>query len=212
VVARDRAAGAEYADRHGAEVIVMDDGHQNAKLRKHVSLVVIDAEAGFGNRRVLPAGPLREPVRDGLARASAVILVGGGEAAKLTGYGGPVFRVKLVPQDIEHLRERPVIAFAGIGQPRKLLDSLRALGAHVKSMKRFADHHVYTAKEISALQVKAIEAGALLVTTEKDYVRLPLKRRRGIVFLPVRAEFEDVEGFQALLDRCAVPFRETDPA
>lgn len=212
VVARDRAAGAEYADRHGAQVIVMDDGHQNPTLRKHVSLVVIDAQTGFGNRRILPAGPLREPIKDGLRRAAAVILVGGDENAKITGYHGRVFRVKLVPQDIPGLRERPVLAFAGIGQPKKLLYSLREMGAKVKSLKGFPDHHAYTPKEISALQVKAMEMGAMLVTTEKDYVRLPLRRRRNIVFLPVRAVFEDPEGFQEFLTRYSIPSKQAETA
>ncbi|HVZ70092.1 MAG TPA: tetraacyldisaccharide 4'-kinase [Rhizomicrobium sp.] len=210
VVSRSRAAGAEFADRNGADVIVMDDGHQNSELRKHISFVVVDAQAGFGNRRVLPAGPLREPIKDGLKRASAVILVGGDENAKITGYPGKVFRAKLVPQDIPGLRERPVIAFAGIGQPRKLLQSLRELGAQVKAMKAFPDHHIYTGKEISALQKKAMEAGALLLTTEKDYVRLPPNRRRGIAFLPVRAVFEEPEALQLFFDRFTIPSRQVD--
>ncbi|HEY4123155.1 MAG TPA: tetraacyldisaccharide 4'-kinase, partial [Rhizomicrobium sp.] len=212
VVSRARAAGAEYADRHGADVIVMDDGHQNSTLRKQISLVVVDAQNGFGNRRILPAGPLREPVKDGLRRAHAVILVGGDENTKLAGYRGLVFRAKLVPQDIPLLRERPVIAFAGIGQPRKFLQTLRDLGVQVKSMKGFADHHVYTSKEISAMQVKAKDADAILVTTEKDYVRLPLKRRRGIIYLPVRAVFEDPEAFQTFLDRHSIPSRQAELA
>jgi len=212
VVARDRAAGAEYADRHGADVIVMDDGHQNSHLRKHISFVVVDAQTGFGNRRVLPAGPLREPIKDGLKRAHAVILVGGDESAKLTGYQGKVFRAKIVPQEIEGLREKPVIAFAGIGQPRKLLQSLRDLGAQVKTLKSFADHHIYSGKEIAELQKRAMEENALLVTTEKDYVRLPPRLRRGVRFLPIRAEFEDPEGLQLFFDRFTIPSREAETA
>lgn len=208
VVSRDRAAGAEFADRHGADVIVMDDGHQNSQLRKHISFVVIDAQSGFGNRRVIPAGPLREPIKDGLKRADAIILVGGDENTRITGFAGKVFRAKLVPQDISELRDRPVIAFAGIGQPRKLLQSLREVGAQVKTMKKFPDHHVYSGREITALQRKAMEAGAILVTTEKDYVRLPPKRRRGITYLPVRAVFEDPEALQRFFDRFTIPVRE----
>lgn len=212
IVARDRPAGAELADRNGAEVIVMDDGHQNPTLRKHISFVVVDAQTGFGNRRILPAGPLRESIRDGLKRAHAVILVGGDENAKITGFHGTVFRARLVPQEIPHLREKPVMAFAGIGQPKKLLQSLRELGANVKSLKGFPDHHVYTAKEISALQAKAAEAGAMLVTTEKDYVRLPQRRRRGIYPLPVKAVFDDPQALQAYFDRFTIPSRQAGDA
>lgn len=212
IVSRDRPAGAEMADRNGAEVIVMDDGHQNPTLRKHISFVVVDAQTGFGNRRILPAGPLREPVKEGLKRAHAVILVGGDENAKITGFHGTVFRARLVPQEIAHLREKPVIAFAGIGQPKKLLQSLRELGANVKALKSFPDHHIYAPKEIAALQQKAAEAGAMLVTTEKDYVRLPQRRRRGISALPVKAVFENPEALQAYFDRFSIPSREADVA
>lgn len=209
VVSSDRPAGAEYADRHGADVIVMDDGHQNSSLRKHVSLVVVDAQTGFGNRRVLPAGPLREPIQAGLRRANAVILVGGDENTRLSGFRGAVFRAKLVPQDVPRLHEQPVIAFAGIGQPKKFLQSLRELGVKVKFLKAFPDHHVYTRKDISALHARAKAAGAALVTTEKDFVRLPRQLRRGIVPLPVHAVLDDPEGFQAFLDRFSIPSRQS---
>jgi tetraacyldisaccharide 4'-kinase len=212
IVARNRPVGAELADRSGADVIVMDDGHQNAHLRKHISFVVIDAQSGFGNRRVLPAGPLREPIKAGLKRAHAVILVGGDETTKITGYHGKVFRARIVPQDIPGLREKPVIAFAGIGQPRKLLRSLRELGAQVKALKGFSDHHVYSKQEIASLQKQAKEQDALLVTTEKDYVRLPPRLRRGISYLPVRAEFDDPNALQQFFDRFTIPSREVDVA
>jgi tetraacyldisaccharide 4'-kinase len=212
VVARDRAAGAEFADRRGADVIVMDDGHQNSQIRKHISFVVVDAQAGFGNRRIIPAGPLREPIKDGLKRAHAVILVGGDENARITGFHGKVFRAKIVPQDIPELRERPVIAFAGIGQPRKLLQSLREMGAQVKTLKGFPDHHIYSGREIAELHKRAKDENALLVTTEKDYVRLPPRLRRGVSYLPVRAVFEEPEALQLFFDRFTIPTREVDVA
>lgn len=129
IVARDRAAGARLAKDKGATVLVMDDGHQNFMLRKSLSLVVVDAETGFGNGFQIPAGPLREPVAQGLARADAVVLVGEG-APDLQGFRGPVLRAHL-EADGSAFADKPVFAFAGIGRPEKFAASLEAVGAHV---------------------------------------------------------------------------------
>ncbi len=206
VVARDKAFGAEFADRHGADVIVMDDGHQNPVLRKHLSVVVVDAQTGFGNRKIVPAGPLREPVLGGLRRAHAVILVGEG-SPRLYGFRGQIFRVRLQPHIDPDLKVTPLLAFAGIGHPRKFMQSLRDQGLDVKALKGFPDHHRYSSQQIARLHAKAKSIGARLVTTEKDYVRLPPKLRKGISFVPIRAAFDDPEGFEALLDRQAIPKR-----
>jgi tetraacyldisaccharide 4'-kinase len=197
IVARDRKAGAELADASGADAIVMDDGHQNFALAKDLSIVVVDAETGFGNGRVLPAGPLRETVEQGLARADAVVLVGEG-SPDLKGFAKPVLRARLVPVDVLGLKGVSAVAFAGIGRPEKFFDTLRALGADLVEARAFADHHVYTASEIARLKAKA--RGALLVTTEKDFVRLTPSERDGVNFMPVRAAFDDPAVFTRLLD------------
>lgn len=202
IVSRDRAAGAKLADAEHADVIVMDDGHQNFSIAKDLSLVVVDAKSGFGNGRVLPAGPLRESVAQGLVRADAVVLAGDG-APDLGGFGGPVLRARLVPVDVHKLDGKQVVAFAGIGRPEKFFETLRGLGAKLADSRAFADHHVYTAAEIARLKRKAQAEGALLLTTEKDYVRLTPAEREGISFLPVRAGFDDMAAISALLDRIA---------
>ena len=200
VVARDRAAGAAFADAHDAEFIVMDDGHQNFDLAKDLSLVVADAETGFGNGRVLPAGPLREPVAQGLARADAVVLVGDG-TPDLKGFAGPVLRARLVPVDVVGLAGKDAVAFAGIGRPDKFFATLRGLGAKLVETIAFPDHHAFSASDIARLKAKA--RGALLVTTEKDFVRLTPQERDGVNFLPVRAAFDDPAAFARLLDSVA---------
>ncbi|HEY1632038.1 MAG TPA: tetraacyldisaccharide 4'-kinase [Rhizomicrobium sp.] len=200
VVARNRMAGAAFADAHGAGVIVMDDGHQNFDLAKDLSIVVVDAETGFGNGRVLPAGPLREPVAQGLARADAVVLVGDGMPG-LGGFAGPILRARLAPGESHGLTGEKVVAFAGIGRPDKFFDTLRHLGAELIETREYADHHAYTASEIARLKAKA--RGARLVTTEKDYVRLTQTEREGVTFLPVRAQFEDEAALANLLSRLA---------
>lgn len=202
VVSRDRAAGAKLAESQGADVVIMDDGHQNFSLTKDLSIVVVDAQAGFGNHRILPAGPLRENVILGLARAHAVILVGDG-TPDLSGFKGPVLRAQLAPVDAAGIRQQRVVAFAGIGRPEKFFETLRMLGAEIVEERAYDDHHVYTAAEFARLRARAKSLDAVLVTTEKDFVRLTPAERQEVRFIPVRAAFEDPAALRALLDRVA---------
>jgi tetraacyldisaccharide 4'-kinase len=202
IVARDRAEGARLADQRGADAIVMDDGFQNFQIAKDISLLVVDGETGFGNGRLIPAGPLREPVAQGVARADAVIVVGDGNPP-LAGFAGPVGRAQLVPTAPESLTRHRVIAFAGIGRPEKFFATLTAMGVKVTLTKSFPDHHRFTAIEIASLRHAADTAAALLVTTEKDYVRLDPESRRGIIAVPVHAAFTESAVIERLLDRLA---------
>ncbi|HEY1837474.1 MAG TPA: tetraacyldisaccharide 4'-kinase [Rhizomicrobium sp.] len=204
IVSRDRRAGAELADAAQADVIVMDDGHQNFALAKDLSLVVVDAQTGFGNGHVLPAGPLRESAKQGLARADAVILSGDGNP-DLGNFQGAVLRVHLKPLADRALLAKPVVAFAGTGRPDKFFATLAALGAQIVDAIPFPDHHEYAASELARLKAKAKGNGAQLITTEKDYVRLSPADREAIAMLPVAAQFDDDAALNALLDRLTAP-------
>jgi tetraacyldisaccharide 4'-kinase len=191
-VARDRAAGVRAAVAAGAEAIVLDDGLQNPWVEKDLALVVIDADYGFGNRRVIPAGPLRESVAGGLARADAVVLLGDGAApAELREAGRPIFRASLEPVRGETLAGARLIAFAGIGRPEKFVASLRRVGAVVIAAHPFPDHHRFSEAEIAGLRREAERVGARLVTTAKDWVRLSAPMRDGILVLEVEIKWRD---------------------
>ena len=197
IVARDRAAGARLAAEKGADVLVMDDGHQNFSLRKTLSLVVVDAQTGFGNGLMIPAGPLRERVAQGLARADAVILVGV-DNPDLQGFSGPMLRTHLAVET-NAMARKSVFAFAGIGRPEKFIASLEAGGIDVAGSCFFADHHPYTDDEI--LHLKAIAGDTMLVTTEKDFVRLSVAQREGIRAVKAVSTFDDPSALEGLLDR-----------
>jgi tetraacyldisaccharide 4'-kinase len=202
IVSRERVAGARLAAAQGAGLLLMDDGHQNFSIRKSLSLVVIDSALGFGNGRVIPAGPLRESTRRGLARANALVLMEGAAgkrtSAQTLSFAGPVFAASLAPT--ASLEPGRYFAFAGIGRPAKFLKTLQSLGADLAGVRWFADHHPYTEHEIAALKAQAAQAHARLVTTEKDLVRLPPAWREGISVLPVRAELADEAAFRRFLD------------
>jgi tetraacyldisaccharide 4'-kinase len=202
IVSRKRSAGARLAAAQGAHLLLMDDGHQNFSLRKTLSLVIVDSALGFGNGRVLPAGPLRESARRGLARADALVLMAGAPgkrtSAQIASFKGPVFEASLAPT--ASLSPGPYLAFAGIGRPAKFLKTLKSLDADLAGVRWFADHHPYTEREIAALKAQAAKAHARLITTEKDLVRLPLSWREGISVLPVRAQLADEAAFRRFLE------------
>jgi len=198
-VARDRAAGMREAVAAGAGAILLDDGFQNPAIEKDLSLVVVDAEYGFGNRRVIPAGPLREPAAAGLARADAIVLIGDGEPDGVREAGCPVFSADLEPVDGGRFAGVPVVAFAGIGRPNKFFASLRGLGAAVIAAHPFPDHHRFSDTEIARLRHEAERAGADLVTTAKDWVRLPPRWRDGIEVLEVQIRWHDATAVTQLV-------------
>ncbi|HZH27614.1 MAG TPA: tetraacyldisaccharide 4'-kinase [Azospirillaceae bacterium] len=196
-VSRDRAAGAAAAAAAGADILVMDDGFQNPQPAKDLSLVVVDGETGFGNGRVIPAGPLREPVNEGLARADAVVVIGTDRAGVRERVAAhrpdlPVLEAHLVhPPAAAWVRGVRLFAFAGIGRPGKFFASLRDLGAEVVGTAAFPDHHVYNEDEVFRLVERAQALRAELVTTEKDAVRLPSSARTMVRVVPVGLHWPD---------------------
>ena len=193
-IARDRAAGALAMQAEGVDVIVMDDGHQNPSLHKDLSLVVVDGEAGWGAGRVFPAGPLREPVARGLARADAVIvMMPDGETQpdyrrlQLVDSPLPVVRAWLEPGEAPP--EGRLLAFAGIGRPQKFYDALARAGGELAETASFPDHHAFSSTELERLADLAAAHRARLVTTEKDWVRLSPDWRKQVAAWPVEVRF-----------------------
>ena len=210
-IARDRVAGAQAAAKAGAKVIVMDDGHQNPSVKKALTFVVVDGETRdnswpLGDGSVFPAGPLREPLDVGLARADAVILMLPADLAE----PDPALIRTLIKKPILIARLDPAappppgpqVGFAGIGMPWKVERALKAAGCELVDFANFPDHFAYDEATLKMLSDRAEQFGAGLVTTEKDWVRLPPAWRDRIHAWPVRAVFED----EAVLERLLAPF------
>jgi tetraacyldisaccharide 4'-kinase len=195
-VARDRAAGIRAAVAAGARLVVLDDGFQNPSVAKDLSLLVLD---GLGNGRVIPAGPLREPLADALRRADAIVLMSGDVAATC-----PILRARLAPVNAEAFAGRKVVALAGIGRPEKFFATLEEAGATLVDRRSFPDHHPYREAELLPLVRAAERAGALLATTAKDAVRLPQALRAAVRILEVCIVWEDEAALASLLRRLMV--------
>lgn len=204
-VSPDRATGIQAAVQAGAQVVLVDDGFQDPSFARTLSLVVVDAQQGFGNGLCLPAGPLREPVAAGLARADAMIVIGNDPIqfdlqGEISGFAKPVLRAALHPVEtgMDWTQGR-YLAFAGIGQPEKFYKTLTMLGATIVETVNLDDHQRLTPALIKRLAHQAHSLGADLITTEKDAVRLPKEYQGTIPFLPVRLQMYDAAQLSTLL-------------
>lgn len=201
-ISADRRLGAQAAVAAGAEVLVMDDGLQNPGVQKHCSLLVIDGASGFGNARILPAGPLREPVAVAAARCDAAVLIGVDKTGALERLPArlPVLRARLVTTpDAAALKGQRVLAFAGIAMPDKFFTSLAETGADIIRRVPFPDHHMFQPDELTTLMSQAEQLHALPVTTAKDAMRLPADTRSRVRVLHVNLVWEDAMAPERLL-------------
>lgn len=189
VVSHDRAAGAQFfeAMSEPPSVILMDDGLQNPGLAKMLRIAVVDARRGVGNGMVIPAGPLRAPLADQLGFVDVIIINDGPKGLEAVPeatatlkqtfrearFERPILEGHIVPlQQLEALKAKPVLAFAGIGDPGRFFNTLRLNGINIAESVPFKDHHFFDAGDAERLLQRADELGAQLVTTEKDHVRL----------------------------------------
>ena len=179
------ARRAKFISAEGlGDLIIMDDGMQNPGLIKDRLVMVFNGRSGLANGLIIPAGPLREPLRAGLERADAVAITSADETG-LTGKinlidaGMPVANIEraLNPDDIKALTGKPVLAFAGIGDNEGFFDMLSAAGVHLVETRGFADHHAYDDQDIATFTAMAAAQHAVLVTTEKDKARLGPRRQ-----------------------------------
>lgn len=199
IVSKNKILGSKLAEENGADVIIMDDGFQNQALHKDFSLLVLDGLKGLGNGRVFPAGPLREGLKQGLKNASAILVLGEDrvglckEVATLKPFM-PLFRGKLKVKNAGLFRDaadKKWVAFAGIGVPQKFFDSLDREKFKVVERRSFPDHCSYTDKDIQMLQDLAIRSKAQLITTAKDWVKLPSDVQKRVQVFEVTLEISD---------------------
>jgi tetraacyldisaccharide 4'-kinase len=202
VMAKNRLKGLKLFDSK-TDIILMDDGYQNPTIQKDINLLVIDGPRGFGNGCVFPGGPLREPLDMCLHRASLIVVL-----------GQPTTQVKKALQKVKcpifygHLKinlpktiKGSLYAFAGIAFPEKFFDSLRNEKCALLKTAEFPDHYPYKLSDLEALKEEAGSHKAQLVTTEKDYYRIPKNQRNSIIPIPVMIEWEDEAALTAYLKK-----------
>ena len=199
-ICRHRGMGAMAAVAAGAGFIIMDDGLQNPTLYQDLRIIVVDGKTGFGNGRVIPAGPLREDLTSGLAKADLIIQVGPG---RVDVGEKPVIQATLQPdiKDKQRIAGRSFVAFAGIGRPDKFFDTVTQAGATLRATRSFGDHQPYKQNDIQHIYDIAQSYSCSVITTEKDFQRLRgLTLPSDLEILPVRLRCEQHEKIDAALD------------
>lgn len=197
-VARNRKQGAQAAMAAGAELLILDDGHQNPQLHKDLSLVLVDAARGFGNGWVIPSGPLRETVAAGIARADAVLYIG--EGGDFPDSGKPQLRAMRRLRAPQAVHGERLFAFCGIGAPQQFFDMLQKAGAHLAGTRAFPDHHPFTDDDVRQIISVAEKSNAVPVTTEKDWVRLPAAFSKRITAIGMDIQFSDEAALMRLVE------------
>jgi len=203
IVSADRYSGAKLASAYGADLVIMDDGLQNPGIHKDIKIIVVNGEMGFGNGRVMPAGPLREPLQSGLKKADAFLLIGE-DRTNVTSLlpDKPLFHGKLeVAKDDVPPKDQPYLAFAGLGYPEKFFNFLtQDLKYDIVESIAFADHCPYARNDLLVLREKAKAQGAKLITTKKDFLRLPKGYKEDVFVLPVTMHIKNSDALRDFLN------------
>ncbi len=190
-IGRNRADAVRVAASNATHII-MDDGLQNPTVASTTSLLVIDGGVGLGNGQIIPAGPLRESLADALSRVAAVVMIGEDKQGLTPRLNKPVLHARIMPRLPEDFsREKLCFGFAGIGRPEKFFASCREAGLTLVETRAFPDHHLFSEAELKEMVARADRDELRLITTAKDWVRLPDHYRAQVTVLPVELVFED---------------------
>jgi len=191
-VGSDRVAAGRAAIAAGADLLLLDDGLQHWRLARDCDITVLESAHGLGNGLIFPAGPLREPARE-LARADLLVLTGAMGGPNSGGLGMPPAWPAAKPcfplagwiDAPEALDGLSLLAFCGIGLPTKFFAALRQAGFQLTGTACFPDHHPYAQPDLDRLKHRADCHSATLVTTVKDWQRLPLAWQERVVAMPL---------------------------
>ncbi|MGH1376715.1 MAG: tetraacyldisaccharide 4'-kinase [Alphaproteobacteria bacterium] len=209
IISKDRVAGAKKINELNCTCIIMDDGLQNPSLKKDISFLVIDGKTGFGNQKTIPAGPLREPIEQAFQRSDAIILIGQDQKSilELCPPYLPVFQASIKPHKDNLNPDDTYIAFAGLGHPTKFQDTLNAINLDIHNFHAFPDHYPYKTKDMEKLVKEAHKAHAKLITTEKDFQRIPNEFKSKVQTLPITLSWDKPQDITSFLNNALRPFK-----
>ena len=207
IISRNRSFGAKFIENHKNkfDVIIMDDGLQNNQLHKDINILLIDKKLLFGNKYCIPAGPLREPIKQGLSRIDSIVLTGNNIQNLNQNYNSfpniPIFSSNIIIKEKINLKQERFLAFFFFFNPEKFYKTLEDNKYQIIKTTSFPDHYKYTTIDIKNLKKEALEKKLKLITTEKDYVKINKNNRNLINVLSIELVFNhnDEYKFKSLL-------------
>ena len=198
----DRNKSIKLAEKKGADCIIMDDGFQNPTIHKDFSIIVINASQEFGNKRVMPAGPLRESIKRGLSRTNLIIVIGDVKKTlkEIIPNHIPIISAKFnINNENKIFKGQRITAFAGIAYPEKFFTSLKEQGAKIVKEVTYPDHHIFDENDLLSLVEIANKTKSILVSTQKDFVRIPKSYRSLVNTLEGEISFENEDLIKEIL-------------
>ena len=198
----DRINSSKLAKKDGGDCLIMDDGFQNPTIQKDFSIIVINAAQEFGNKQVMPSGPLRESIKRGLSRTNLVIAIGeiSNELKSTIPSNIPIMEAKFeINKENKSFKGQNITAFAGIAFPKKFFKSLEDQGGKIVKQISYPDHYIYTENDIFSLAETANKTKSILVSTQKDYVRIPKLYRSLVNTLEGEIIFKNEESLIKIL-------------
>lgn len=201
-IGTNRNASIKLAYNNNCDCVIMDDGFQNPTIHKDFSIIVINSSQEFGNKKVMPSGPLRESIKRGLSRTNLIIVIG-----KVTEYLNntipdhiPIISAKFnIINENKIFRGQKITAFAGIAYPEKFFNSLREQGAKIVKEITYPDHHIFDENDLLNLVEIANKTKSILVSTQKDFVRVPKTYRSLVNTLEGEIVFENEDLVREIL-------------
>ena len=203
-VSRKKRNGIFSAYKVGADLVLLDDGHQNFSIKKNLSILVFDAERSLTSEQIFPIGNLRESPASAITRADFFICLGSSDSRKkfkktfLQHHSSRIIEGEFKPNIIPKLKNRKLVAFCGIGRPEKFFSMLKRLNMEVIQEVSFPDHHFYTERQLANIFKIADKNNALVVTTEKDHIKLSKSFKQKIH--PIKIELNLLKSEQLLLE------------
>ena len=204
-VGKKRSDSINNAINSGADLVILDDGLQDESIYSNLNIIIFNGYQGIGNGRIIPAGPMRESFSKAINKSHLALIIDKdvNNISKLINNRLPVIQSNLIIEEkyINNFKNKNVIAFCGIGYPEKFYNSLKKIGCRILYTKSFADHYHYSEKDIKYLLKKSQDLNALLITTEKDHIKIMKHFKSRIYYFPIKIELHNYK----ILDDLLIP-------